>query len=156
MTTAEARPAAQRKADTLAKLGEAEIDGWVATASLDAEGAPRGHMVPLSLAWIDERIVLAVELTSVTAHAIETTGRARVGIGPTRDVVMIDAVLERLMNTADAPIDLASAYVAQAGWDPGRGDGYVYLILQPRRIQAWREANEIPGRTLMRRGTWLF
>jgi hypothetical protein len=31
----------------------------------------------------------------------------------------------------------------------------VFQVLRPRRIQAWRESNEIPGRTLMRDGTWL-
>ena len=30
--------------------------------------------------------------------------------------------------------------------------GYVFLVLRPVRVQAWREANEIAGRTLMRDG----
>ena len=44
---------------------------------------------------------------------------------------------------------------------PGRlgpahaGEGYVYVVLAPERIQAWREADEIAGRTLMRGGRWL-
>ena len=45
---------------------------------------------------------------------------------------------------------------AQAAWDPREaGDGYAYAGLAPERIQAWREANEIAGRTLMRQGRWL-
>jgi len=28
-------------------------------------------------------------------------------------------------------------------------------VLRPLRVQAWREANEIAGRTLMRDGAWL-
>jgi hypothetical protein len=28
-------------------------------------------------------------------------------------------------------------------------------VLRPVRVQAWREVNEIPERTLMRDGTWL-
>jgi hypothetical protein len=28
-------------------------------------------------------------------------------------------------------------------------------VLRPERIQAWREADEIAGRTLMRDGAWL-
>jgi hypothetical protein len=50
---------------------------------------------------------------------------------------------------------LGAAYVAQADWDPRRSTGYVFVVLQPVRVQAWREANEIPGRTLMRDGSWL-
>jgi len=30
-----------------------------------------------------------------------------------------------------------------------------FLVLRPLRIQAWREVNELPGRTLMRAGAWL-
>ncbi len=48
-----------------------------------------------------------------------------------------------------------TAYVGQADWDPRRGTGYVFLVLRPVRVQAWREANEIAGRTLMRDGIWL-
>jgi hypothetical protein len=32
---------------------------------------------------------------------------------------------------------------------------YLYLVLRPDRVQAWRDENEIAGRTLMRNGTWL-
>ncbi|MDT4920398.1 MAG: hypothetical protein QOI15_1300, partial [Pseudonocardiales bacterium] len=34
------------------------------------------------------------------------------------------------------------------------GEGYIYLVLEPRRIQAWREENELRGRVLMRNGRW--
>ena len=43
---------------------------WVASAS--AEGAP--YLVPLSLAWLDERVVIAVEETSVTGRNIAAGG----------------------------------------------------------------------------------
>ena len=126
------------------------IDVWLATAS------PRGvpHLVPLSLTWVDERVVVAVEDRSVTARNLTASGTARLGLGPTRDVVMIDATLEAVVDI-DAAGPLAEAYVAQADWDPGRSSGYVFLVLRPVRVQAWREADEIAGRTLMRDGTWL-
>ena len=150
MTTPAARDSETRKADALAKLATPAIDVWVATAS--AAGAP--HLVPLSLAWVDERVVIAVEESSVTGRHLTASGRARLGVGPTRDVVMIDAVLERAVDvTADD--DLGAAYAAQADWDPRGSTGYLFLVLRPVRLQAWREANEIPGRTLMRDGTWL-
>jgi hypothetical protein len=148
--TAEARDGETRKADTLAMLATPAIDVWVATAS--AGGAP--HLVPVSLAWVAERVVIAVEATSVTARNVTASGQARLAVGPTRDVVMIDAVLEAAVDVASDDA-LGAAYVAQADWDPRRDTGYVFLVLRPVRVQAWREANEIPGRTLMRAGAWL-
>ncbi len=150
MVTAQARDPKTRKADTLAMLATQAIDVWVATAS--AAGAP--YLVPVSLAWVDERVVIAVEGSSVTARNLTASGTARLAVGPTRDVVMIDAVLEKAVDVA-ADDALGAAYVAQADWDPRRSAGYVFLVLRPVRVQAWREANELAGRTLMRDGTWL-
>jgi hypothetical protein len=136
-------------ADTLAMLAKPAVDVWVATAS--AAGA--AHLVPVSLAWVDERVVIAVEGTSVTARNLTESGEARLAVGPTRDVVMIDAVLEKTVDVASDDA-LGTAHVAQADWDPRREPGYVFLVLRPVRVQAWREANEIAGRTLMRDGRW--
>ena len=150
------RSRAQRKADTLAKLTAPAADVWVATAAVDADGQASSYLVPLSLAWIDERVVLATEADSVTARNITRQGRARLGLGPTRDVVMIDAELEQAYGLDDVPAGLARGYAAQADWDPREsGGGIQFLVLRPRRIQAWREVNELPGRTLMRDGAWM-
>jgi hypothetical protein len=143
------RDRATRKADALALLTTPAIDVWAATAS--AAGKP--HLVPLSLAWVDERAVIAVEQSSVTARNLTASGTARLAVGPTRDVVVIDAVLERAVDVA-VDDSLGAAYVAQADWDPRRATGYLFLVLRPVRVQAWREVNEITGRTLMRDGTW--
>ena len=141
----------RRRADTLAKLTAPRADVWVASAS-DA-GVP--YLVPLSLAWLDDRVVLALAGSSRTARNIAARGTARLGVGPTRDVVMIDAVLERSVPVAEAGA-LADGYAAQSDWDPrDSGGDYVYLVLRPDRIQAWREADEIAGRLLMRDGAWL-
>jgi hypothetical protein len=148
--TAPARDRTTRKLDTLAMLATPAIDVWVATAS--TAGAP--HLVPLSLAWVGERVVVAVGATSVTARNLTTSGTARLAVGPTRDVVVIDAVLERSVDVADDD-GIGEAYVAQADWDPRTSPGFVFLVLRPVRVQAWRQANEIAGRTLMRDGTWL-
>jgi hypothetical protein len=122
----------------------------VATASPAA--AP--HLVPLSLAWIGDRIVIALEDRSATARNISASGVARLAVGPTRDVAMIDVVLERSAGVDDdAP--LGEAYAAQADWDPRGLAGYVFLVLRPTRIQAWRESNELAGRVLMRDGDWI-
>jgi hypothetical protein len=150
MTVAPARDRPTRIADTLSMLASPAIDVWVATAS--AEGAP--YLVPVSLAWVDERVVIAVEGSSVTARNLVRSGRARLAVGPTRDVVMLDVVLERSVEVG-ADEALGEAYAAQADWDPRGAEGYVYLVLRPERVQAWREANEMAGRTLMRDGAWL-
>jgi hypothetical protein len=131
-------------------LAAPAIDAWVATAS--AFGRP--HLVPLSLAWVDDRVVVAVEESSVTARNVLAAGVARLGVGPTRDVVMIDAVLEKWVDAA-ADDAIGERYAAQADWDPRGDEGYLFLVLKAVRVQAWREANEIAGRTLMRDGVWL-
>ncbi len=150
----QARTGPQRKADTIAKLGAVGADVWVATAS----AAGRAHLVPLSYAWDGECIVLAAEASSLTVRNLRSSGRARLGFGPTRDVVIVDGELDRLLDVrADAAQDTARAYTVQAAWDPSHEpEPYVFAFLQPRRVQAWREANELSGRLLMREGEWLF
>ena len=146
----------QRLADTLAMLGSPVRDVWVATASTAPDGTPAPYLVPLSLAWIDDRVVLALDATSRTGRNLLAAGTARLSLGATRDVVMIDAVLERSVRVAEAPADLAEGYAAQADWDPRPGGADdVYLVLRPQRVQAWREVDEIAGRVLMRDGEWV-
>lgn len=162
MQVSPARPPAQRKVDTLAKLREREADVWTASAT-GGHTSAAPYLVPLSLAWIDERVVIALEAGSRTARNIVDSGIVRLGLGPTRDVVIIDAELEQAIPVVGANSDLQDRYAAQAGWDPrgaptpagGSHGEYTYLVLRPTRIQAWREANELPGRTLMRAGRWL-
>ena len=76
MTRAAPRSAAERKADTLAKLHTPAIDAWVASASVSDGGSPQAHLVPLSLAWIDERVVIALESGSRTARNVVEHGIA--------------------------------------------------------------------------------
>lgn len=149
------RDAQTRKADTLTKLTANKVDIWVASASMNGT-QPQAHLIPLSLAWIDECVVVAAPAEQQTARNIRDTGKARLALGPTRDVVLIDATLDSFVGVVDAPAEFAERYAVQAGWDPRRaGPAYAYLILRPRRIQAWREENELAGRTLMRHGAWL-
>ena len=144
------RDALTRKSDTLAKWATPEIDVWVSTASTAGDA----HLVPLSLAWTDERLVIAVAEQSRTARDVAASGRARMAVGATRDVTMVDARLERTVDVAESGA-LGEAYAAQADWDPRTSDGYVFLVLKPHRVQAWREVDEIAERTIMRDGEWL-
>ncbi len=147
----EPRSAAQRKADTLAKLAAPDSDCWVATAS----SAGKEFLVPLSYAWDGRHVVIGTVASFVTARNILASGRARLGFGPTRDVVLIDVVLAA-SGTADEVPKAAEDYARQADWDPREEpDPYLYLLLRPVAIQAWREANELDGKWLMRDGEWL-
>jgi hypothetical protein len=176
MTFPPPRTTEQRKVDTLAKLREPALDGWVASAGAHT-GAQTGagaqgqtaaetgartttgggaHLVPVSLYWTGDRIIIAVAESSLTARNIIGSGTARIGLGPTRDVVMIDASLDLVIRVPDAPAAIADGYAGQADWDPRTaGPGYVYIVLRPERIQAWREVDEMTGRTLFKAGAWV-
>jgi hypothetical protein len=147
------RTAEQRKADTIAKLQGSDADVWVATAAVANAEA---YLVPLSLAWIDQLIVIALEPRSRTARNLAENPRTRLAIGPTRDLVMIDAQVQSATLSTELDGATGDAYVAQVGWDPRRESSpYLYIALRPTRVQAWREANELAGRTLMKDGAWL-
>ncbi len=146
------RTLAQRRADALAMLRARHSDAWVGTAS--ATGEP--HLVPLSFSWDGERVILATAESTPTARHILASGRARLALGTTRDVVLVHAQLAESVAVHEASAVVADGYAAQADWDPRSAEGeYVYLLLEPRRILVWREVNEIPGRTVMRDGVWL-
>jgi hypothetical protein len=137
----------QRIADTKRLLEDRE-DCWVATAASD--GTP--HLVPLSFIWTDGALTLATSSASVTARNAAATG-LRIGLGDTRDVVMIDGEVTTEPVGEDAA--RTEAFVAALGWDPAADGEAVFLIVRPTRIQAWREVDEIVERTIMRRGEWL-
>ncbi|WP_446216823.1 hypothetical protein [Micromonospora sp. IBHARD004] len=47
-------------------------------------------------------------------------------------------------------------FVARTGFDPrAPATPYRWFRISPRRIQAWRQVNEMPDRELMRDGRWL-
>jgi pyridoxamine 5'-phosphate oxidase-like protein len=144
----------ERKADALELLAAPAADGWVATASADGQA----YLVPLSIGWTGESIVLVTEARSVTARNLLRALRARLAVGGTRDVVMIDAELRGDHAVLDAPAPLVEAFVTQSGWDPTKDSNaadYRLFELRLVQLQAWREANEIAGRTLMRDASWV-
>ncbi|WP_333764017.1 pyridoxamine 5'-phosphate oxidase family protein [Streptomyces sp. IBSBF 2390] len=151
MTEAPARSAEQRKKDTLQRL-EHDVDAWVATAGPDG-GAP--YLVPLSFVWDGTVLLIATPAESPTGRNLVATGTARLGIGPTRDVVMIEGTV-RAVTPEDLPEEDAEVFAGKTGFDPRRlTTRYLYFTVLPQRVQAWREADELPGRELMRDGRWL-
>jgi general stress protein 26 len=143
------RPGGERKADTLGVLAT-EDDAWVATA--DGDGHP--HLVPLTIWWDGERLTMTTEARSRTARNLAAGGSLRLAVGRSRDVVMIDGSVALTAVGDDA--DVAAGFAARTGWDPRDDDGeWVFIRVRPTRVQAWREADEIAGRTLMRDGRWV-
>jgi hypothetical protein len=151
MTSAPARSAEQRTKDTLHRL-EHDVDAWVATAD-GASGTP--YLVPLSFLWNGSYLLFATPASSPTGRNLAASGRARVGIGPTRDVVMVEGTVETVQPGELTEQD-AELFAAKTGFDPRRlATPYLYFRVVPRRVQAWREADELDGRELMCDGRWL-
>ncbi|MFF9094934.1 pyridoxamine 5'-phosphate oxidase family protein [Streptomyces sp. NPDC014802] len=151
MSRAAPRTAQQRKRDTLHRL-EHDVDAWVATAGEDGSGP---HLVPLSFVWDGATLLLATAAASRTGRNLAATGVARLGIGPTRDVVLVEGTVTAV-EPYDLPEEDAEIFAAKTGFDPRELDTpYRYFRVLPRRIQAWREAGELDGRELMSAGRWL-
>jgi hypothetical protein len=150
MPTEPARDAATRKRDALARL-DTDADAWVASA--DAAG--NAYLVPLSFHWDGALLTMATPADSRTARNLRRAGRVRLGVGPTRDVLLIEADLVAEYAKDEVPDEVAEPFAAKL-WDARRSPGdVVYLRFAPRRLQAWREENELAGRDLMRAGEWL-
>jgi nitroimidazol reductase NimA-like FMN-containing flavoprotein (pyridoxamine 5'-phosphate oxidase superfamily) len=145
------RPLAQRIADTR-RLLETSVDAWVATA--DPESG-RPWMVPLSFAWTGSLLVLGTGADSATVRNATAQPWVRLGIGAVRDVVLVHG---RAALVSMAEVDRAEAdlFAERAGFDPrDLSSPYAYLRVTPRRIQAWREENELAEREIMRDGRWV-
>lgn len=144
---AEPRSRHERIADTLRRL-ENDSDAWV--ASTDAE---RPWLAPLSFLWRDEQLLLATDAATPTATNAATIPHLRLALGHTRDVVIVQG-RARLAPATTITDDEAGAYHTKHGSDPRTWADSV-IRLRPSRILAWREANELEGRLLMRDGAWL-
>jgi hypothetical protein len=144
------RTAGERINHAIERL-EREPNVWVATASADA--VP--HLVPLSLAWINDRVVVATGATTPTVRNLLSSGHARLTLDSADDVVIIEATAT-VTDLAAADSATLAAYIERVGWNPGAESGEWSLIeLTPRRAQAWIGPAEIAGRTIMRDGIWL-
>lgn len=140
-----ARSLEQRKQDTLGRL-ESDLDAWIASA-----GEGDAYLLPLSFLWDGAGVIISTPRSSVTGRNLSRGGRVRIAVGDLRDVTMIEGTAELVQDgrTKDA-------FAAKHGWDPRKEtDDYAYFRIVPDRVQAWREVNELSGRTLMRDGAWL-
>lgn len=153
MTAPPPRSPAERKQHVL-ELLDSEADVWVATAS--ADGGPL--LIPLSFAWTGTALVLSTPAESPTGRNLTASGTVRIALGGTRDVVLIHGSV-RTHSGEQVPGELADPFAAKHVWDPRKdtssSGAYAFFEVTPVRIQAWREENELKGRTLMREGAWL-
>jgi hypothetical protein len=79
----------------------------------------------------------------------------RLGLGHTRDVSMIDGEVE-VIEIDGLPQERGDRFAARTGFAPrAEAAPYRWFRISPRRIQAWREVNELPDRELIRDGRWL-
>jgi hypothetical protein len=144
------RSRARRRRDTEHRLSH-DIDLWVASASED--GGP--YLVPLSFDWDGEALLLATLTNSPTGRNLAASRAVRLGLGETRDVSIIEGEVE-VLEIDELPPETGDRFVARTGFDPREeSPPFRWFRVLPRRIQAWREANELAGRDLMRDGRWL-
>jgi hypothetical protein len=118
-------------------------------------GSGTPYLVPLSFLWDGTTLLVATPSSSPTSRNLQATGK-----GPPRH----------------RPDPRSRPHRGNCGCtggyrDPGRGrrrlrsqDGfdprqlttsYLYFRIHPQRLQAWREANELKDRELMRGGHWI-
>jgi hypothetical protein len=136
------RPHDRRVSDTLRRLGD-DVDAWVATAGPD--GAP--YLVPLSFRWDGETLLMSTAARSPTARNLVASKEARIGVGPTRDVVLIHGAVT-VLEPAELSAAEGDAFAERTGFDPRTLRDYLYFRIRPIRVQAWREVDELPGRDI--------
>ncbi|HZB31448.1 MAG TPA: pyridoxamine 5'-phosphate oxidase family protein [Streptosporangiaceae bacterium] len=144
------RDLAQRLADTRNRFAS-DVDTWLATA--DLKGNP--YQVPVSFLWDGSAFVISTPHSSPTARNLRANGQARMAFGHTRDVVLVRGTATA-MTAEDVEKALGDAFAEKTGFDPCRlKTPYQFFVIRPQHVQAWREANELQGRDLMREGEWL-
>lgn len=143
------RSTSERIQQARKRLGD-ESSIWVATGS--ADGVP--HMVPVSLAWDGTQILVVTRTDTATVRNVASSGRARLALESTEDVVICDAqvTVTPVSEVDETEID---TYIEQAGWDPRSAGGtWSMLLCVPVRIQAWNSVKETRDRTIMSDGQW--
>ena len=93
---------------------------------------------------------MATPTDSPAGRNLAATRAARLGLGHTRDVPMIEGEVEVLEIDA-LPQQRGDRFATHTGFDPrALATPYRWFRISPHRIQSWREVNELPGRDLMR------
>jgi nitroimidazol reductase NimA-like FMN-containing flavoprotein (pyridoxamine 5'-phosphate oxidase superfamily) len=139
-----------RKKDVLATLGR-QKDVWLATA--DRSGRP--HIIAVSAWWDGEQLVVTTRGASRTARNLAANRLARLALGSPDDATLIDVAAGSARPVGEEE-ELAEGFKAAVGWDPRTvGEGWVFIALEPVRIQAYKGYDEIEGRDVMKASRWL-
>ncbi|MET8546956.1 pyridoxamine 5'-phosphate oxidase family protein [Kitasatospora sp. NPDC004799] len=151
MTTASMqRRTAERVRDALDRLAT-ERDVWLSTAH--PEHGP--HQVPLWFLWDGHAVWLCTSDGSATARNVRAEPRVRLSLPDTFDVLLVQGEAQGF-PAQDVPADAARAFADKFGWDPRtEAKPYLYIRVLPTTVRAWRGVPELPGRVIMRDGTWL-
>jgi hypothetical protein len=125
------------------------IDVWVASASATGEA----HLIPLSYTWDGSSVLLSTPERSRTARDLFRAGRGRVALPSTRDVVIVDGVIERV-DPHDTT-GLVEAFAERHQWDPRlETTPFAFIRLIAEEVQAWSVESELPTRVVFRQGVW--
>lgn len=146
------RSTRQRITDTQQRLRD-DLDLWVATSGDDGP-----WLVPLSF-LLDEdatglTVLIATDASTRTGRNAQVGARVRLGLGEVRDLAMIDGTVTDIGpidGMTDAEVE---RYLVKHNNDP-RSWADTLIRIRLNRIQAWREENELKGRTIMRRERWV-
>jgi hypothetical protein len=89
-------------------------------------------------------LTVATPRASRTARNIVRAGWARVALGPSRDVVIIEGPVEAIPIGTDARLE--DAHAQATGFDPRTlAEEYIYLRITPHSIQAWAGVERARG-----------
>ncbi|MGH3853741.1 MAG: pyridoxamine 5'-phosphate oxidase family protein [Pseudonocardiaceae bacterium] len=141
------RSTAQRRAAALEML-QSRDRLWLSTGNSSGP-----HLIPVGFIWDGRQITMATREHSVTTSNIRANGVARVAIGETDDVTIVDGTVS-ILSVADIGPEIAGAIAGLRHSDkvlPER----VCLRLHPTRILVWNGFHEYANRTVMRDGRWL-
>jgi nitroimidazol reductase NimA-like FMN-containing flavoprotein (pyridoxamine 5'-phosphate oxidase superfamily) len=141
------RSAIERRSDAV-ELLESAYQLWLSTSG--PEGGP--HLIPVAFVWSGSWITMATFVESRTAANLRDDPRARLAVGSTADVVILDGDVS-FVAADEMDTETADRFAA-VSHDPRVMPGLVYLRFTPRRIQAWNGFHEFNGRTLMAGGNW--
>ena len=93
--------------------------------------------------------------SSVSTKNVLKSRQAKLALGDTRDVVLLDVVAE-VVTVGPDNADISMGFKHRNGWDPRDTlSPYVYFLMTPRRIQVWESEEELEGRDVMKKGQWL-
>ena len=97
--------------------------------------------MPLSFLWHAETLLIATEDGSPTARNLHGGGQVRVGVGPTRDVVLVEAAATVLGGLDDPTGD---AFAEKTGFDPRQLDNYTFYRVEPREMRPGARSTSSP------------